>query len=221
MLPVGDYVASISQPIGRTSHKECYAFVWDQRRIAMVPGSAYVVDDAVDRMHREPMVASFYTTAPATNGRPFSFTIINAHTDPDEVSDRATSNEINVLDDVFIRVRQYEYEQSGEEDCILLGDLNVNADKLQEIATIPNMVTLLGNTRTNTRGSKTYDHILIDREMTREYVGRAGVIDFKRDFGLSEQQALLISDHLPIWAEFSAYESIDVKQVASGVRTIR
>jgi hypothetical protein len=32
------------------------------------------------------------------------------------------------------------------------------------------------------------------------------VVDFQADLGLSPEQASKISDHLPLWAEFSAYE---------------
>ncbi|WP_372726321.1 endonuclease/exonuclease/phosphatase family protein [Novipirellula sp.] len=210
------YTATVSPPIGRTSQTECYAYVWDQTRIQMIRDSAYVVQDNADRMHREPMVASFQAiTVPRDGRKPFSFTMINAHTDPDEVTPNATSNEINVLDDVFVRVRQFEYDRMGEEDCILLGDLNVDADHLQELAMIPNVFSIAGNTLTNTRHSKTYDHILIDREMTREYTGRFGVIDFQKDLGLTEDQALLLSDHMPLWAEFSAYEIPQVDSVAT------
>ena len=40
--------------------------------------------------------------------------------------------------------------------------------------------------------------------------------------GMTEEQALLISDHLPLWAEFSAYEVPRVDSVANrGTRIIR
>jgi deoxyribonuclease-1-like protein len=213
----GNYTATLSRPIGRTSQTESYAFVWDRARIMLMPDSAYVVQDTSDRMHREPMVATFQTrTVPADGRMPFSFTLINAHTDPDEVTDRATSNEISVLDDVFVRVRQYEYESSGEEDCILLGDLNVDRRGLGELLQIPGLISIAADFTTNTRGDKTYDHIMIDPNMTREFTGRFGVYDMKRELGLTEQQALLLSDHLPVWAEFTAYEmphSADVTSV--------
>jgi endonuclease/exonuclease/phosphatase family metal-dependent hydrolase len=203
----GNYTATLSAPIGRTSQTESYAYVWDRSRIMLTPDSAYVVQDGADRMHREPMVATFQTRAVSTDGRmPFSFTLINAHTDPDEVTAAATSNEISVLDDVFVRVRQYEYESSGEEDCILLGDLNVDRRGLGELLQIPHMLSIAADMPTNTRGTKTYDHIMIDRNMTREFTGRFGVFDLKNELGLTEEQALLLSDHMPVWAEFTAYE---------------
>jgi endonuclease/exonuclease/phosphatase family metal-dependent hydrolase len=221
----GQYLATVSEPIrgAGSNHGESYAFVWDDSRIKLVQNSAYLVRDHQKRMNREPMVASFEVRAPPLPGqRPFRFTIINAHTDPNRVSTQTPDNEINVLDDVFVRVRQYEYETAGEEDCILLGDLNVSSDGLRELAQIPNVVSIAADLPTNTSRTATLDHILIDRQMTREYSGRFGVIDFQRDLGLSERQALLISDRLPLWAEFSAYEVPQVEPVAAaGTRLIR
>ncbi len=220
----GHYAATISEPIGDEHYTESYAFVWDDSRVKLVQNSAYVVHDSHQRMYREPMVASFEArlTPAAGSRRPFRFTMINAHTDPDEVAASVKNNEINVLDDVFVRVRQYEFEAAGEEDCILLGDLNVDTSGLQELTLIPNIVSIGGDVPTNTRRTQTYDHILIDQMMTREYLGRFGVIDFQRDLGLSEQQALLISDHMPLWAEFSAYEVPQVESVTTtGTRVIR
>ncbi len=206
------YTATVSEPIGRTTssgrrgYTESYAFLWDETRIQLVQ-PAYVVRDPADRMFREPMVASFQVQTGTADGRlPFRFTLINAHTSPSEVAKDSADNEMNVLDDVFVSVRQYEYDSSGEEDFILLGDLNVNTQGLRELGQIPGIVTVGGDLKTNTRRDKTYDHILIDRRMTREFTGRFGVFDLQRNLGISEEEAILISDHLPVWAEFSAFE---------------
>ena len=219
----GQYTAALSEPIGDDNYTESYAFVWDERRIQMIQNSSYVIEDEQDRMYREPMVASFVTRLPAGDRRaPFRFTVINAHTDPDMVSPQADNNEINVLDDVFVRVRQFEYDGTGEEDCILLGDLNVSSANLQELALIPNLISVTGNAFTNTRLSATYDHILLDSKTTREYTGNSGVLNLITQFGLTERQALLISDHMPVWAEFSAYEAPAIVPVAtSSTRMIR
>ena len=63
------YAATVSEPIGRTSQTESYAYVWDESRIQLVQQSAYVVQDTSDRMHREPMVASFETRVGSRDGR--------------------------------------------------------------------------------------------------------------------------------------------------------
>ncbi|NND97576.1 MAG: deoxyribonuclease [Pirellulaceae bacterium] len=219
----GQYTATLSEPIGDEHYTESYAYVWDDTRIRMIQNSAYVVHDEENRMYREPMVASFETRAVSSDARrPFRFTLINAHTDPDKVSPNAMANEINVLDDVFVRVRQYEYDTAGEEDCLLLGDLNVDSRGLQELSRIPNLVSLVGDQFTNTRRTATYDHILMDSYTTREYTGNRGVLDFQSHLGLTERQALLISDHMPVWAEFSVYEAPRIDPVASSsTRVIR
>ena len=218
----GQYAATVSEPIGRTSQTESYAFVWDASRIQLIPQSAYVVQDPADRIHREPMVASFESRVGLADGRrPFRFTLVNVHTSPSEVAASAIENEMNVLDDVFVRVRQYDYETTGEEDCILLGDLNVDTAGLRELGQVPGIESIAGDIKTNTRRTKTYDHILMDRRMTREYTGRFGVLDFQRDFGLTEEQSLLVSDHQPLWAEFSAYEMPHFDPIAAGPETIR
>jgi endonuclease/exonuclease/phosphatase family metal-dependent hydrolase len=205
-----NYAATVSQPMGTadSTHRESYAFVWDESRIRMVD-QPYVVQDPADRMPREPMVASFEVRSGTAAGRqPFRFTLINVHTSPDGVASSALENEMDVLDDVYLSVRQYGYQTTGEDDFMLLGDLNVDADGLRELGKIPGLVTIAPDLKTNTRRSKTYDHILRDQHQTTEFSGRYGVLDFEAFFGISAEAALKISDHLPLWAEFSAYETV-------------
>lgn len=203
----GRYDATVSEPIGRSTYREQYAFIWDATRIQMIPQSAYVVRDDQDRMSRPPMVASFEARIAAVAGRqPLRLTVINVHTDPNQVSPSQTDSEMNVLDDVFLRVRQYEYQTRGIKNVLIAGDLNANTAQLGELGQIEGMHSVVGTTPTNLAGTKTYDHILFDRNVTSEYTGVFGVIDLEQDFGLTPQQAALVSDHRPVWAEFSAYE---------------
>lgn len=202
----GTFAATMSDPIGE-DYLESYAFVWDRSRVALVPGSAYIVQDPGKRMYREPMVATFQTVVPAeSQKRPFRFTMINVHTKPDRVNPEDRDSEINVLADVFHRVREYEFTHFAEDDFILLGDLNASTDKLGKLAAIDGITSLAADIQTNVSRKKTNDHILIDRNVTGEYAGRNGVIDFIADLGLTREQADTISDHLPLWAEFEFYE---------------
>jgi hypothetical protein len=50
------------------------------------------------------------------------------------------------------------------------------------------------------------DNILFPLPATVEYTGRSGMVDLVRELGLSGQEAMELSDHWPIWAEFSVYE---------------
>ena len=218
----GSFGSQVSPPVGRDGVTQCFAFVWDESRIQFTPNSAYLVQDPTDRMHFEPMVASFETRFGSSGGRnPFRFTLINVHANPADVVANSPMNELSVLDDVFLSVRQYGYQQTGEEDCILLGCLSVNTAGLGELGRVPNLRSVAGDSPTDTRQSRTLDHILIDQTTTREYTGRYGVVDLQRQFGLTQEQALTVSDHLTLWAEFSVYEVPKFQGVASGGRRIR
>jgi endonuclease/exonuclease/phosphatase family metal-dependent hydrolase len=190
-----DYV--IGPRLGRTSSKEQYAFLFDTKRIEVLRDSVYTVGDREDRLHREPLVARFRVRS-QPSGRAFTFTLVNIHTDPDE-----TDTELDALDDVFQAVQQ---GRSGEDDVILLGDLNVDENHLGELGRLPNIVWAISGRKTNTRRTKAYDNIIFDKRATVEYHGRSGVFDLPGEFGLSQDEALRVSDHLPVWAVFSAYE---------------
>jgi hypothetical protein len=45
------------------------------------------------------------------------------------------------------------------------------------------------------------------------------VFDFLREFNLTREQATAVSDHLPLWAEFSVYEGGRAGPVATRPQT--
>ena len=184
--------------LGRTSSKEQYAILYNTARVELVPGSVYTVDDPGDLLHREPMVARFRVRGPPA-GEAFTFTLVDIHTDPDE-----TDEELDALADVFVAVQR---DGSGEDDVILLGDLNVDEYDLGRLGRLPGIANAITGTTTNTRRNKMYDNIVFDSRATQEYTGRFGVMDLMSAFRLSEEQALDVSDHLPVWAEFSVREA--------------
>ncbi|GAB5402648.1 MAG: endonuclease/exonuclease/phosphatase family protein [Aureliella sp.] len=189
----GQYDFVISERIGRAAsgYYEQYAFVFDTARINGGKEYCYVVQDERDLLHREPFVGRFQTKGSS----PFGFTLINMHTDPDEIK-----YELDVLADVYGAVRQFEYP---EDDVILLGDLNAGPGKLQKLEAIPGFMPLISGIPTNTRQSRTLDNIMIDTQNTREFSGRAGTINLEQMFSLQLEDAEDISDHLPVWAEFT------------------
>ena len=48
--------------------------------------------------------------------------------------------------------------------------------------------------------------MLFDRDLTSEFTGRAGVLDVMDLFKINMEEALQLSDHMPIWAEFTVTE---------------
>ena len=187
----------IGPRLGRTNSKEQYAILFNTARIEVDRGSVYTVDDSKDLLHREPMVARFRVRGVPPQ-EAFTFNLVDIHTDPDE-----TASELNALADVFVGVQR---NGSGEDDVILLGDLNVDEHHLGRLGQLPGIGHALTGVMTNTRHDKMYDNIVFDRRATTEFTGRWGVVDLAKEFGLTQQAALEVSDHCPVWAEFSAYE---------------
>ena len=198
-----DYV--IGPRLGRTNSKEQYAYIFDRESIEVDRSQLYTVEDPDDLMHRAPLVAWF-----RVRGLPpeqaFTFSLVNIHTDPDEVS-----QEVNALDNVFYAVRD---DGRGEDDVIVLGDLNASDTELGELGQIPGIRWVISKMPTNTRGTEQYDNILLHAQATNEFTGRGGVYDFLRQYNMSLEEALEVSDHLPVWAEFSIYEGGTAGQIA-------
>jgi hypothetical protein len=103
----------------------------------------------------------------------------------------------------------------GEDDIILLGDLNVDDQHLGDLGRLDGVRPIVHDVFTNTAQNALYDNIIIHLPSTAEFSGRWGVYDVQRIEQLTPQQAQHISDHLPVWAEFSAYESTAPGRVAA------
>ncbi|QDT99353.1 exonuclease/endonuclease/phosphatase family protein [Gimesia aquarii] len=200
------YAYLIGPRLGRTASKEQYAYFYNTERIAVNDKWTYTVIDKYDKLHRPPYIAHFQTLS-SSSKQPFTFSLINIHTDPDE-----TKQELNVLDDVY---RVVSNDGSQEDDVILLGDLNVNDRNLGELGLVPDLMWTVSQTPTNTRKSKQYDNILFSRHRSQEFTGKSGIYDFKTRFGLTEKEALVVSDHLPVWAEFHVSESGFARQASA------
>ncbi len=196
----------IGPRLGRSDSKEQYAFVFDTASIEIDRNALYTVADPDDLLHREPLVGWFRVRGPPPN-QAFTFSLVDIHTQP-----TATKTELDALADVFRAVRD---DGRGEDDVILLGDLNVDDHHLGRLGQISDMTWVISATPTNTRGDKQYDNILFTRTATSEFTGRAGVLDLIREFNLTMEEALEVSDHMPIWAEFSIYEGGQPGRIAT------
>ncbi len=190
--------AIVGPRLGRSSSTEQYAFLYDTETIEVVPGSVYTIEDRLDLLHREPLIASFRVRGPPPE-RAFSFRLINIHTDPDE-----TKQELDALGDVFSIVQQQ--SRPFEDDVILLGDLNVPPQRFGRLGYLPGITPVITNQYTNVRGSSTLDNIVFDRRHTVEALGPGGVMSLTEMYGISFETLLEISDHLPVWADFSKLE---------------
>jgi deoxyribonuclease-1-like protein len=200
---VYDYV--IGPRLGRTDSKEQYAFIYDTSAIELNRQSVYTVNDPQDMFQRSPLVAMFRARGPAPN-QAFTFELVDIHTMPDEAL-----AECNALADVYRAVRQ---ASGGEDDIIIMGDLNADDRHLGRLTQIPGIHPIVSGVFSNTRQNELYDNMIIHQPSTTEFTGRWGVFDVMHQFNLSQDQALQVSDHFPIWAEFSVYEGAAPGRVA-------
>ncbi len=115
--------------LGRTTSKEQYAYLFNTTTIATSPDSSYTVQDEEDLLHREPLVARFVALGTG-QFQPFTFTLANVHTDPDEVQ-----QEVAVLGRVYRAIAAYEAAVAREDDVIMVGDFNADARQLAAVAT--------------------------------------------------------------------------------------
>lgn len=193
------YQYVIGPRLGRTTSKEQYTFLYDTRRIEVDTTSVGTMQDPGDRLHRPPLFVRFRSRMLPPE-QSFTFWMINIHTDPDEVPE-----EVDALADAFLALK---LARPDEDDIILLGDLNAAPKQFGRLGTLHDITWAVSGTTTNTRRTKTYDNLVFERTTTAEYTGRWGVLDLQSTYGLSLQQALEVSDHNPVWAAFTARESI-------------
>lgn len=199
------YNKVIGPRLGRSNSKEQYAFLYDTAAIEVNTRSIYTINDPDDLLHREPLVAMFRVRGPPPE-QAFTFVLVNIHTDPDE-----TVQELDALGQVYQAVRR---ASGGEDDIILLGDLNVDDKHLGLLGRLDGVRPIVRGVYTNTRQNAQYDNIIIHQPSTTEFSGKWGVYDIQRIHNLSREQVEQVSDHLPVWAEFSAYESATPGRVA-------
>jgi deoxyribonuclease-1-like protein len=186
----------IGERLGDSISKEQYVYLYDEASIQCDVQQAYTVQDPDRLLHRPPFVALFRARKPNPQDA-FTFILTNIHTDPDQAIAETDAMQL-VLDAVL-------HDGRNEDDVILLGDFNTSNKKLGRLGQVQGLVDVLGDEPTNTAGDKQYDHILFLSSATREFLG-GGVFDTVRKFNLSLEQAQEVSDHLPVWAEFSVYE---------------
>jgi endonuclease/exonuclease/phosphatase family metal-dependent hydrolase len=204
------YDFMIGPRVGRSERLEQFAFVFDTERIETDRFQLYTVEDPEDMLHREPLVGWFRTRGPASQDA-FTFSLVNMHLDPDLVQ-----RELTALPSLLQAIAA---DGRGEDDIILAGDFNAGAAELGLLEASGVRAALEG-VASNTRGTQLLDNFAFAASNTAEYTGRAGTYDFLRQFNMSLEQALAVSEHLPIWAEFSIIEGGRPGQVAGSASPV-
>ncbi len=197
-----DYL--IGPRVGRGETKIQLGFLFDTDRIETDRYQLYTVDDPADLLTYEPLVGWFRTKEVAST-EAFTFTAVNICLDSNRVE-----QERLLLAELLESIQK---DGRGEDDCMLIGDLQSGTQKLGFLKAA-GLAPVIEGVPTDVRGTMMLDNIYFPLNATDEYTGRSGVYDFLREFNLSMDEAMEVSDHLPVWAEFYANEGGQQGRVA-------
>jgi len=192
----GRYDYLIGPRVGTRENLEQFAFIFNTQTIETDRDQLYSVEDPDNLILRDPLVG-WFRAKQSDARKAFTFTLVNIHSDPE----RADA-EVRLLPELVQSIRR---DGRDEDDVILVGDFGADTLSMAYLRQQGFTVTL-SETPTLVSGSKTPDNLVLTSKATDEYIGRAGTLDFLRKSNLSIDQALQVSDHLPVWAEFSIVE---------------
>ncbi len=197
-----DYL--IGPRVGRTAPHQQFAYIFDTSRLETDRYQLYSVDDPEDLMNYEPLVAWFRCTGPSPSTA-FTFSLINVAIDPDfGESERSL---LPALTEAIARDGRH------EDDWIMLGDFAGGNAQLS-IFDGSGIRFAISDIPTDVAGTRMLDTLMFSARATTEFTGRAGAFDFLRKYNLSIEQALEVSQHMPVWAEFSSIEGAQPGHIA-------
>ncbi|XP_071390887.1 deoxyribonuclease-1 [Centroberyx affinis] len=195
----------VSEPLGRSTYRERYLFLYREQTVSVAKN--YTYDDGcescgTDTFNREPFVVMFSSSYTAVR----NFVLIPQHTSPDYAVE-----EVNALYDVVADVRA----RWKTNDIVLLGDFNTGCnyvmgsdwDKIR-LFTDKTFHWLITN-EADTTVSHTncpYDRIVATADMMRGVErGSAKVYNYMMDLHLSHSLALAVSDHYPVEVKLTGH----------------
>uniref|UniRef100_H3CM57 Deoxyribonuclease n=1 Tax=Tetraodon nigroviridis TaxID=99883 RepID=H3CM57_TETNG len=197
------YSMKLSARLGRTRYKEQFLFLYRDNVVDLV--GSYQFDDQVseggDVFARDPYILRF--RCPTTVLK--DLVMIPVHTKPED-----SEKELDELHDVFLNVTQ----KWGTDNVMILGDFNAdgayvsNRDmKKIRIRSDKNFHWLIGDdvdTTASNKNSHTYDSRIVvygDDMLQAVVPNSAKTFNFQKEYRLSDEQALKISDHYPVEVE--------------------
>lgn len=214
----GRYAAAVGPKQGYVvagklaNYYEKAIFLYDMNKVELI-SQTYVANDPGLVMHRAPYVGHFRClNVPPEQA--FSFVLMNVHVDPDVVH-----VEFKALQDIIAGVYA---NHRGEDDFMLIGDLNAEPDKYMPYRWMQRQFSAIpSNWKTNTRQNRCIDNIVFDATFTSEFTGESGVLDIMNEYNLTYEQAVRVSDHMPVWANFSNLEAPMASMTQGGNGVIR
>ncbi|NXO50067.1 DNSL3 Deoxyribonuclease, partial [Aramus guarauna] len=197
--PKEEYSCVVSPRLGRKSYKEQYVFIYRHHLVSVKQTYQYpdTQPGDEDAFSREPFAVWFQSPKTAVK----DFAIIPLHTTPE-----TAVREIDELYDVYLDVKQ----RWKTENFIFMGDFNAGCSYVPQkqwknirLRTYSEFVWLIGDKNDTTVKRSTscpYDRIVVSGQNLIQSVvpHSANIFDFQKDFQMTEEQALGVSDHFPV-----------------------
>ncbi|KAL1007834.1 hypothetical protein UPYG_G00092240 [Umbra pygmaea] len=194
-----EYSYVISSRLGRKSYKEQYAFIYRTSRVSVKEVYQYpdIQLGDLDAFSREPFIVWFSSPKTAIQ----DLVIIPIHTTPE-----TSVKEIDELFDVFQDVRQ----RWSSENVIIMGDFNADCGYVPKkqwgsirLRSDTSFLWLTGDTLDTTVKESThcsYDRVVLHGDQMIQAISPTSleVFNFRQAYGLTELQALAVSDHYPV-----------------------
>lgn len=192
-----EYQLLIGQSHARMNQGTQLAIVFDARAVQLDEGHWYTMNDPDGALGTPPIVAWFRTRGVPLD-QAFTFSLVNVQLDahrPDQ--------ELIYVSEIFRAVRD---DGRHEDDVILAGNFNAGDRGLGPVQKRFGLTWVISGVPTNTRRTAQFENVVFNGGATVEYTGQFGVFDFLKHYNLRLVDALELSSHLPVWAEFSLRE---------------
>ena len=197
-----EYIIS-ENSVGSEGYREYYGYIYRKEKFQEVRKLGFYKEKNENEFMREPYGAYF------KSGN-FDFVYVISHS---IFGDKETQRLIEASN--YINVYEYFLKKSEESDIIIAGDFNVPADSpafrnLSEKVGVSYLLSPEENptTLSDERLVSSYDNFFINKEKTKEFLENSGVYNFVK----SNNYAIIkkyISDHLPIFSEYSIEYDLD------------
>ena len=197
-----EYIIS-ENSVGSEGYREYYGYIYRKEKFQEVRKLGFYKEKNENEFMREPYGAYF------KSGN-FDFVYVISHS---IFGDKETQRLIEASN--YVNVYEYFLKKSEESDIIIAGDFNVPADSpafrnLSEKVGVSYLLSPEENptTLSDERLVSSYDNFFINKEKTKEFLENSGVYNFVK----SNNYAIIkkyISDHLPIFSEYSIEYDLD------------
>uniref|UniRef100_A0A672HXG8 Deoxyribonuclease n=1 Tax=Salarias fasciatus TaxID=181472 RepID=A0A672HXG8_SALFA len=202
------YTLQLSARLGRNRYKEQFLFLFRDDVVDLIDSYQYEDNLAhnMDAFAREPYILHFKPRNTVLK----DIVLIPVHTRPQD-----SEKELDELYEVFLAVKN----KWNTENIMILGDFNadgayVTNKEMREIRirSDKNFHWLIGDdvdTTAKTTNDHTYDRIVVHgKDMLATIVPHsAKPFNFHKEFSLTEEMALRVSDHYPVEVELCGFDS--------------